>query len=458
MTIRRETDGADRRHDGMTGMTTRHCLLLLAVALTACGESGAGKTAYVGGTLWNGTGTPPIPDAVIIVEGGRIDRAGPPDAVRVPRGATEVRVDGKWIIPGLIDAHAHTERWMLARFLTYGVTSVRDMGGRQDSIVALRDETSLGSIPSPRLFIAGAVIGAGPTTAHEARRAIDDRALIDATHAKVYTQINAVLLAAILDEANMVSLPVAGHLGKIDALRAARLGVRSIEHLSGVVEATVPNRAPFLAAHDDFFGGWSMAERAWAALDSAALAGTANALKGTGVAMVPTLVQHEALAHIADREYRASLDLAGVPDPVRQAWNRSELARGVFGLGEGAEALRQSRAAQDRFVRLFKRVGGLVAAGTDTPGPLLAPGASLHQELALLVAAGFTPREALLAATRDAARLMGVDSIGVIEEGAVADFVVLSASPLDDISNTRKVEAVVTRGVRRRWVELRALW
>ena len=138
--------------------------------------------------------------------------------------------------------------------------------------------------------------------------------------------------------------------------------------------------------------------------------------------------------------------------------NRSELARGVFGLGEGAVALRQSRAAQDRFVRLFKRAGGLVAAGTDTPGPLLAPGASLHQELALLVAAGFTPREALIAATRDAARLMGVDSIGVIEEGAVADFVVLSASPLADISNTRKVEAVVTRGVRRRWVELRALW
>lgn len=431
--------------------------LPVAVVLTAC-ESGAGKTAYVGGTLWNGTGSPPILDAVVIVEGGRIDRAGPPDAVRVPRGAAEVRLDGKWIIPGLIDAHAHTERWMLPRFLTYGVTSVRDMGGRQDSIVALRDETSLGSIPSPRLFIAGGMIGAGPTTADEARRAIDSRALLDATHAKVYTRIDSVLLAAILDEAKTLSLPVAGHLGKVDALRASRMGVRAIEHLSGVVEATVPNRAPFLAAHDDLFGGWSMAERTWAALDSAALAGTANALKANGAAIVPTLVMHESLAHIADREYRASLDLTGVPDPVRQAWNRSELARGVFGLGEGAVALRQSRPAQDRFVRLFKRAGGLVAAGTDTPGPLLAPGASLHQELALLVAAGLTPREALLAATRDAARLMGVDSIGVIEEGAVADFVVLSASPLDDISNTRKVEAVVTRGVRRRWVELRALW
>lgn len=438
-------------------MTARRCVLLLAVLLTAC-EPGAGKTAYVGATLWNGTGAPPILDAVVIVEGGRIDRAGPPDAVRVPRGATEVRVDGKWIIPGLIDAHAHTERWMLARFLTYGVTSVRDMGGRQDSIVALRDETSLGSFPSPRLFIAGAIIGAGATTADEARRAIDSRALIDATHAKVYTRIDSVLLAAILDEANTVSLPVAGHLGRIDALRAARMGVRSIEHLSGIVEATVRAPALFFAAHDDFFGGWSTAERAWAALDSAELTETASALKQAGAGIVPTLVLHQSLAHIADRAYRASLDLTGVPDPVRQAWNRSELARGVFSLGEGAVALRQSRPAQDRFVRLFKRAGGLVAAGTDTPGPLLAPGASLHQELALLVAAGFTPREALLAATRDAARLMGVDSIGVIEEGAVADFVVLSASPLDDISNTRKVEAVVTRGVRRRWVELRALW
>lgn len=446
MIIRRETDGVARRR-----------LLLLAVLLTAC-ESGAGKTAYVGATLWNGTGAPPILDAVIIVEGGRIDRVGPPDAVRIPRGAAGVRLDGKWIIPGLIDAHAHTERWMLARFLAYGVTSVRDMGGRQDSIVALRDETSLGSIPSPRLFIAGAMIGASPTTADEARRAIDDRALLDATHAKVYTRIDSVLLAAILDEANTLSLPVAGHLGKIDALRAARMGVRAIEHLSGIVEATVRNPALFRAAHDDFFGGWSTAERAWAALDSAALAGTANALKETGAAIVPTLALHEALARIADREYRAALDLAGVPEPIRQAWNRSDLARGVFGLGGGAAALRQSRPAQDRFVRLFRRAGGLVAAGTDTPGPLLAPGASLHQELALLVAAGFTPREALLAGTRDAARLIGVDTIGVVEDGTVADFVVLAANPLDDITNTQKIEAVVSRGVMRRGGELRALW
>lgn len=462
MITRRETDGRTApRQDGRATVRCRSAVAAVAavtaVVVAAC-ESGAGKTAYVGGTLWNGTGTPPILDAVIVVEGTRIDRAGPPDAVRVPRGATEVRVDGKWIIPGLIDAHAHTERWMLPRFLAYGVTSVRDMGGRQDSIVALRDDALLGSVPTPRLFIAGAAIGTVPLIGEQARRAIDDRALIDATHAKVYPRIDSLLLAEIMDEANTLNLPIAAHLGKIDALRAARMGVRSIEHLSGVVEATVPSPGVFFRAHDDYFGGWSAAERAWTTLDSAGLARTAGGLKEAGVGIVPTLVWHESLARIADGAYRASLDLEGVPDAVRQGWNRSELARGVFGLGPGAAALRQSRRVQDRFVRLFKRAGGLVAAGTDTPGPLLAPGASLHRELALLVAAGLTPREALLAATRDAARLMGVDSIGRLEAGAVADFLVLSASPLDDITNTRKIEAVVARGVSRRWVELRALW
>jgi imidazolonepropionase-like amidohydrolase len=435
--------------------------------LAAACSPGKGTTAYVGATLWDGSGGPPIPDAVVLVSNGRIQAAGPSDAVRVPRGAVEVRLGEKWLIPGLIDAHTHVARWTLARFVAYGVTSVRDVGGQNDSVFALRDEASLGGLTGPRLYVAGALIDRAPATwpgavgvrsADEARREVDDRTLRDGNLAKVHARIDSVLLAAVLDEAASVQLPVAAHLGKVDAVTAARMGVGSIEHLTGIVESSVRDPAPLFRAHDAFFAGWKAVGRAWASLDSTRLDVTARTLKDAGTAMVPTLVLHEVIGRFTDDAYVGGLDLSGVPEAARAAWDVPGLLR-MAGIGPNEfAALRRSRPAQDMFVRLFMHAGGVIATGTDTPGPLLAPGASLHDELTLLARAGLTPREALLAATRDAAQVIGVDSIGAVREGAVADFVVLTASPLDDIANSRKIEMVVVRGVLRRPSELRGMW
>ena len=109
-------------------------------------------------------------------------------------------------------------------------------------------------------------------------------------------------------------------------------------------------------------------------------------------------------------------------------------------------AFRSGRRAQDRFLRIFRRAGGTIVAGSDSPNQLLPPGASLHRELELLVAAGLSPEEALLAATREAARILNSDTLGVLQAGAVADFLVLSANPLEEISNTRLIERIVLRG------------
>jgi imidazolonepropionase-like amidohydrolase len=460
MTSGRQIGGSGSGAGGAVGV------LVIALLAAAC-NPGKGSTAYVGATLWDGSGGPPIADAVIVVADGRIQAVGSSDAVRVPRGAEEVRLDGKWIVPGLIDAHTHVARWTLPRLLAYGVTSVRDVGGQNDSVFALRDEADLGGLTGPRLFVAGAMIDRAPATwpgavgvrnANEGRRAVDDRTLRNASLAKVHARVDVTLLAAILDEAKTVQLPVAAHLGKVDAVTAARMGVTSIEHLTGVVEASVRDRTPLVRAHDQFFTGWKAVGRAWASLDSARLDQTARTLKDAGTAMVPTLVLHEAVGRLTDDAFIANLDLSGVPEVVRAGWDIPGLLRMAdFGPNDLA-ALRRSRPAQDLFVRLFKHAGGLIAAGSDTPGHLLAPGASLHDELALLTRAGLTPAEALLAATRDAARVIGVDSIGVVREAAVADFVVLTASPLDDIANTRKIEAVAVRGVLRRSSELRGMW
>jgi imidazolonepropionase-like amidohydrolase len=109
-------------------------------------------------------------------------------------------------------------------------------------------------------------------------------------------------------------------------------------------------------------------------------------------------------------------------------------------------AFRRARSRQDQFVREFKRAGGLVAAGTDAASELLVPGAALHDELELLVAAGFTVSEAISAATRKGAELLHADSLGRIAPGAVADLVVLNANPADDIAATRDIAWVMTRG------------
>jgi len=125
-----------------------------------------------------------------------------------------------------------------------------------------------------------------------------------------------------------------------------------------------------------------------------------------------------------------------VPDLIRRAGMRSA----------DFAAFRSARGVQDLFIRIFRRAGGTVAAGSDSPNQLLPPGASLHRELELLVAAGLSAEDALLAATREAARVLDSDTVGVLRAGAVADFLVLSANPLEEITNTRLIERLVLRG------------
>lgn len=442
------------------------CAALLAT-LVACGSPGAGKIAFVGGSLFDGTGAPPVLDAVVIVAGDRIEAVGPPDLVSVPRGAQEVRVDGKWIIPGLIDAHVHAERWMMSRFLAYGVTTVRDAGGAAPAIYLLRDSVSLRVIAGPTMYISGPVIDGAPATrsdavevrsARQARRAVDEIVLANAQQAKISSKLTRTLLTPLMDEATTLNTPVMAHLGKVDAVTAARLGVRSIEHLTGVVEASVANPGPLIDAHDDYYRGWTLVGRAWAELDSAALDRTARRLASSGIAMVPTLVLHEAFSRLDDPGYARRLDLSGVPADVQRAWGVPRLITRA-GLTPGVVvALRRGRSNQNRFLRLFMRAGGLVGAGTDTPQPLLAPGASLHEELALLVQAGLSPEQALLAATRENARLLGADSLGVVQPGKLADFVVTNSSPLADIRNTSAVYMVVSRGAIYRPEDLKQGW
>ena len=427
-----------------------------ALAAIACSTPGDGVTAYVGANVFDGMDTV-IADAIILESGGHVVTIGPRASVTVPRGATVVELAGKWIIPGLIDGHAHAGESTLSRYLSYGVTSIRHVGGNLDVVTRLQARIAGDSIPGPRLYISGEALSGAPLvwpgqielrTPADAGPAVSRLAAAGVSQIKLYTHTTRELMEAVVQEARAKSIPVTAHLGYVDAITAGKLGVKSIEHLSGIVEASVRDPAKYFVAHERFPNGWMTFLRGWATLDSASLDRTATALVALGVAMVPTLVQSETYARVLDTTYAKGLDLSAVTPAEQEAWNLPDLVRRYAITTADVPVLANSRNKQDLFVRRFVALGGQVVAGSDSPNQLLAPGASLHEELALLVRAGLTPADALVAANGKAASLLRADSIGVVRQGAVADFVVLSANPLDDIRNVRRVELVVARGRR----------
>jgi hypothetical protein len=214
---------------------------------------------------------------------------------------------------------------------------------------------------------------------------------------------------------------------------AARQGLHSIELLSGIVEASVRDPGPYQRAHANFYGGWRTVMRGWAQLDSATLDRTAQTLAGEDVAQVPALAFMETMGRLRESGFVAGLDMSAVPDSLTSAWAVERVARDM-GLGSGdANAILRARPIQNLFLRRFHNAGGVIASGSGTGHAPLAPGHALRQELILLAAAGLTPRDVLLAATRDAARVLQADSLGVIRAGGVADFLVLNSSPMDDL-------------------------
>src|SRR5205085_9949762 len=122
------------------------------------------------------------------------------------------------------------------------------------------------------------------------------------------------------------------------------------------------------------------------------------------------------------------------------------------------EAFRRSRRRQDQFVREYRRAGGAIAAGSDAANQLLIPGYSLHEEMALLVAAGLAPLEAITAGTRRGAQLLRADSLGLVAPGKVADLVILNTNPENNIVATRNIAMVMIRGRVIRPDSLRATW
>jgi imidazolonepropionase-like amidohydrolase len=407
-------------------------------------------------TVIDATGGPVLKDQTVVVIGGRIQTIGRSSEVKIPGGATLVDATGKFVVPGLWDAHVHTRYQgipFLSLFLVNGITSVRDTAGpwkHYEQIQKWQRDFADGTLAGPRIVSAGPLID-GPnsrwthglvvTSPEEGRRAVQDVREHGASFVKVYDLLARDTFLAIVDEAKKAGLPFAGHVPfSVSAAEASAAGQLTIEHLTGVLLASSSREDEF---RSEIIAGRSVPETA---LLSSFDAGKAEALIAgfakNHTVQVPTL--SNAWTRIAalqkDPGITAGERLKYIPAPYVRQWETASRPESNAGTAE------QVYGKYKEIVGRMRRSGVEFLAGTDTLKPYLVPGFSLQDELFLLVDAGLSPLEALQAATINPARVLGIKDLGTVEQGKLADLLLLDADPLLDIRNTAKIAAVVSAG------------
>jgi membrane-bound lytic murein transglycosylase MltF/imidazolonepropionase-like amidohydrolase len=401
------------------------------------------------------------PGLTVVVAGDRIAEVGKTLAVARPAGARVVDGNGKFLIPGLWDMHVHTAfgDWFpgardiaLPLFVANGVTGVRDMGGDLDVLLEWRQAIGRGALVGPRMVISGPMLD-GPqprfpsslaiASAEDGRRAVRDLAARGVDFIKLQSLVPRDAAFAIAEEARKVGIPFAGHVP--DAVRASEMaaaGQHSFEHLIGIFEGSSPRE-------DEFLKGDKSPGRFLQSFDQARAGALAAELARHRTWQCPTLAWEQGGGLLEERDLDHDPLAKYAPASWRNgAWKRfREQITGEFNVDDLATRKR-FLAKELEVVGALHRAGVPFLAGTDTvAGVHIFPGFSLHDELGLLVRAGFTPLQALQSATlRPAEYLSLADRLGSVRQGLLADLVLLDANPLDDIANTRRIRAVVANG------------
>ena len=384
--------------------------------------------ALVGARVIDGTGNAPVDDAVVVVRDGRIADVGPRASTPLPTGLPTVDVRGKTIIPGLWDMHAHASQidWAPV-YLASGVTTIRDLGGEEGFLVAIRDAIRSGRALGPRYLLSGLVDGPGPRAfgAVTAATPEEGRAVVRRYHAEAFEQIKIYSLvapdvaAAIVDETHKLGMTVTGHVPNgMTSQSVIDAGFDSIAHMQLRGEAGSDASVQQIA----FF-------------------------KAHGTVMDPTQSWNELGGRPAATPLESLLPgIARLPRPLSRMF-----ASMTPGNGD-PQAARARLVASARLLKNAVDAGLLVVAGTDKG----VPGFSLQRELELYVEGGMTPMQAIQTATIMPARAMRLDKeLGTLVRGKRADLVVLDADPLTAISNVRAARMVVSNG---RLYDCNVLW
>jgi hypothetical protein len=407
-------------------------------------------------TVIDATGAPPRLDVSVVISEGRITGIG--KEIQPAPGARVIDATGKFLIPGLWDMHVHLDSQgnALRALAANGITGIREMysGIPIATLGAWRARPE-----NPRIVAAGFLDGplmltSGPAppdayavgTAEQARIAIALLAASGADFLKVYNSLPREAYFAIAQESRRIGIPFAGHVPEaVSPAEASEAGQRSQEHLINILLACSTREAelrgqriatmndPAISGQERMLQlGFPDPRGLFATYDEAKAAALFKTFVKNATWHTPTLALLQSF--LADKaRARRMAYMQDVPPEQFDMW----MAR------IGALLERYKKLVGD-----MHRAGVEFLAGTDSgPNTPVPPGTGLHDELELLVESGFTPMEALQAATRNPARYFGkIQEMGTLETGKVADLVLLDANPLEDIRNTRKISMVVLRG------------
>ncbi|HEU5402947.1 MAG TPA: amidohydrolase family protein [Terriglobales bacterium] len=404
-----------------------------------------GTLAFTGATLIDGTGKAPVSDATVVSKGGKIVAAGPASKIKVPADATRIDVKGKYIIPGLWDMHAHYEQveWGPI-YLAAGVTTVRDVGNELEFIKAVRDKVDSGEGLGPHMLNAGIVDGDGPfalgvtrvNTPEDAARWVKTYHDDGFEQMKIYSSVKPEEVRAICADAHKLGMTVTGHIPiGMTIYDGVNDGMDQVNHIQYVVRALYPK---------DFDPRKASPEERKKIADSLSPDSPAGKeviafMKEHGTVLDDTTALFELIFHPVDEP------ISKIEPGVEKV--APELRAQFDGMGASPDRAEEIgklwHLYLDTLAALHK-AGVTLVAGTDQA----VPGYSVYREIELYVQAGFTPMEALQAATIVPARVMKVDKeSGTVEAGKRADFDILDANPLDNIHNIRTVHQVVANGI-----------
>lgn len=381
--------------------------------------------AFVGATVWEGTRAVPIVDATIVVQGERVLSVSPTAKARIPAGAEVVNLRGKFIVPGLINAHGHASSVAnLATYAVYGVTTVYSLGDETPDVFAARAAQRTTSPSHARVFVAGPVLA--PTSSDDAR-----------------TQVEAV----VAKDVDIVKIRVDDNLGAAkkmtpDVYRAVIREAHARGKRVAVHVYYLDDAQALLDAGADYIAH-SVRDRA---VDSRFV----QSIKTRGVCYSPTLMREVSTyvydtipAFFGDSQFLAHANrqwMATVAEPARMAATRAS---------SSARTYKTQLPLAMKNLATLHAAGVPIAMGTDT-GPLgRFQGFFELMEMEMMVDAGMSPQAVLSSATLGAARCLHIErEVGSLEKGKWADFVVLDASPLENIRNIRRQHSVWVGGNR----------